>query len=270
MSEPSASAGWEGLVGSPSPRQHVAQLYTRPDFLFDAVGRYAGEGLRGGEAVLLVATALHVGAMMRRLEAQGLALGALVERGQLIVLDATDTLSAVVVDGRPDPGRFEAVIGGAVASATAAGYQTVRAFGDMVDLRRGTSEVAALRLEALWNELLAKHGLTLLCGYSLDAFDPTIYEGLVQRVATVHSHLMPVEDYARLDQAVERAYADVFGTGHDGGYLRGAFLAHYVRPAAMPDAQAAILAVRVFVPAAAADLLDRVRHHYWGFPAAAA
>ncbi len=270
MSESSAPVGWEGLMGSPGPRQHVAQLYTRPDFLFDAVGRYAGEGLRGGEAVLLVATALHGGAMMRRLEAQGLDLRALVERGQLIVLDATETLSALLVDGMPDSGRFEAVIGGAVASAKAAGYQAVRAFGEMVDLLRRTSEVAALRLEALWNELLARSGLTLLCGYSLDVFDPVIYEGLVQRVASVHSHLVPVEDYARLDQAVERAYADVFGTGRDGGYLRDAFLAHCVRPAAMPDAQAAILAARVFVPAAAAELLDRVRHHYRSLPAAAA
>jgi hypothetical protein len=45
--------------------------------------------------------------------------------------------------------------------------------------------------------------------------------------------------------------------------LRRAFLAQYARPAAMPDAQAAILAARDFVPAAAADsLLERVRHHY--------
>ena len=167
MSKSSAAAGWEGLLGSPRPRQHLAQLYTKPDFLFDAVGRYAAEGVRRGEAVLLVATALHGAAMMRRLDAQGLDVGAIVARGQLIVLDATDTLSRLLVDGTPDPGRFEAVIGGAVASAKASGYRPVRAFGEMVDLLRRTSEVAALRLEALWNELAGEAWrLSLLCGYS--------------------------------------------------------------------------------------------------------
>lgn len=273
MSEPSApgiAGPWEALLATPGPRQHVAQCYTRPAFLFEAVGRYAAEGLRRGEAVLLVATALHGEALMRRLQEQGLAPDAFLKRGQLVVLDATDTLSELLVDGAPDPGRFRAVVGGAVVSAKAAGFPTVRAFGEMVDLLRRTSEGAALRLEALWNELLSEQEIVLLCGYSLDSFDPAIYEGYVQRVASVHSHLVPVEDYARLDHAVGRAYADVFGIGRDAGYLRGAFLAHYVRPAAMPEAQAAILAVRVFVPAAAAELLDRVRHYYQGFPATAA
>jgi hypothetical protein len=81
-------------------------------------------------------------------------------------------------------------------------------------------------------------------------------------VAAAHSHLVPAHDSARLDHAVERAYADVFGRGTDGQFLRRAFLTHYARPSAMPDAQAAILAAREFVPASTAALLERARHHY--------
>ena len=61
---------------------------------------------------------------------------------------------------------------------------------------------------------------------------------------------------------MERAYAEVFGVRRDAGFLRRAFLAHYPRPAVMPDAEAAILAAREFVPAAASTLLERIRHHY--------
>jgi hypothetical protein len=251
------------MLRAPAPGQHVAQLYTKPDFLVRALSQYTGEGLRRGEAVLLVATAVHGQAIARRLEDEGLALGDRARRSQLTVLDAGQTLAELLVDGLPDRARFQAVIGGSVEAATAAGYQKVRAFGEVADLLRRTSLAATLRLEALWTELAAGRGIALLCGYSIDTFDPQSYDGLLQRVSAAHSHLVPVEHYARLDQAVEHAYAEVFGVGRDARFLRRAFLAHYSRPAAMPDAQAAILAAREFLPTVTADaLVDRVRHHY--------
>jgi hypothetical protein len=266
-----ATPTWESILWAPAPLQHVVQLYTKPDFLVRAVTEYAGEGLRGGEALLLVATAAHVRAIARRLEGEGFALADLAHRGQLFVLDAAQALHEVLVDGLPDRARFRAVIGGAVEAANAAGDRKVRAFDEMVDLLRRTSLTAALYLEGLWSDLLAEQGVALLCGYSIDNFDPDIYDGLLQRVISAHSHLVPVEDYARLDQAVELAYAEIFGSGRDAGYLRRAFLAHYVRSASMPDAEAAILAAREFVPAAAADaLLDRTRYYYRIFTAAVA
>jgi len=268
---PGGRGTWESILWAPAPLQHVVQLYTKPAFLVRAVTEYAGEGLRGGEALLLVATAAHVRAIARRLEGEGFALAELAHRGQLFVLDAAQALHEVLVDGLPDRARFRAVIGGAVETANAAGDRKVRAFDEMVDLLRRTSLTAALYLEGLWSDLLAEQGVALLCGYSIDNFDPDIYDGLLQRVISAHSHLVPVEDYARLDQAVELAYAEIFGSGRDAGYLRRAFLAHYVRSASMPDAEAAILAAREFVPAAAADaLLDRTRYYYRIFTAAVA
>ena len=132
----------------------------------------------------------------------------------------------------------------------------------MVNVLRRTSLLATFQLEALWTELVRAHGIALLCGYSIDTFDPRAYEGLLQRVSAAHSHLIPVDDYARLDRAVESAYAEVFGAGQDAGFLRRTFVAHYPRPAKMPDAEAAILAATEFVPAATRSLLERVRHHY--------
>ena len=54
--------------------------------------------------------------------------------------------------------------GGAVRASQAAGDGRVRAFGEMVDLLRRTSLAAALRLEALWTELLDAQGIALVCG----------------------------------------------------------------------------------------------------------
>ena len=132
----------------------------------------------------------------------------------------------------------------------------------VVDILRPVSLTAALELEELWNELLTARRISLLCGYSVDAFDPEAYRGLLQDVSAAHSHLVPVEDYARLDQAVDSAFVEIFGAARDARFFRRTFIDHYQRPAAMPDAQAAILATRQFVPEAVVALLDRARHHY--------
>jgi len=252
---------WDAVLTSPAPGQHVAQLYTDREFLARGVSRFLGEGLRRGEAAVVIATPLHWRAVARQLDVDGLSVNEFARRGQLIVRDAEETLSTFMVDGDPDRGRFRGVVGGLVDGAQAAGYARVRGFGEMVDILRHRSLEATIRLEELWNELLVERGIALLCGYSLDTFDPKIYRGLLQRVSATHSHLIPVEDYERLERAVARAYDDVFGGGDTVG-LRRAFLQYYARPAAMPDAEAVILALREFVPGSADALIASARRHY--------
>ena len=253
----------ESVLRTLGPGQHLAQLYIRPESLVRAVGEYVGRGLHDGEAAVIVATPSHARAILQRLRGDGVRVPECTRGGRLAVLDAQRTLAELLVDGRPDRSRFRAVIGDAVRRAKAAGNGRVRAFGEMVEILRRTSLAAALELEACWTELLAEEAIGLVCGYAIDVLDPASYKGLLQGVVSAHSHLGPVEDQERLDRAVAQAYLEVFGPGRDAALLRREFLAHYARPAVMPDAQAAILAAREFVSAAAADeLLDRVRHHY--------
>jgi MEDS: MEthanogen/methylotroph, DcmR Sensory domain len=261
-------ATWESVLEAPAEGQHVAQLYTEPNFLVRAVCRFVVAGLRQGEAVLLLIRATHRPAIVRHLEADGFVIDDLSHRGQLTILDATRTLTELLVHGRPERARVQAVVGGAVEARMAAGYTRFRAFGEMVDILRRASLTMALQLEGLWTELVTARRIALLCGYSIDTFNPEAYRGLLQRVSAAHSHVVPVEDYARLDHAVESAYLEVFGVGRDAGFLRRTFIANYPRPATMPDAQAAILAAQEFVPEAAVALLDRIRHHYHGPTAA--
>lgn len=259
---------WRELLATPAPGQHIAQFYTDLEFLAAAVERFAGASLRRGEAVLLVVTPFHFHSIARRLQHVGLGVAGAERRGQLTVLDADQALAAILVDGIPDRERFLARIGGAVDAASAAGYPRIRVFGEMVDLLLRRSDVTAtVRLEELWNEVLSTRGVALLCGYSLDTFDPHIYRGPVQRITRVHSDVIPIEDYERLEWAVERAYTEVFGTGGDAGSLRRLFLAHYARPAAMPDGAAAILAAQEFAPLAADRLVEKARRYYSLLPA---
>lgn len=263
------SMTWQSLLTAPAPGQHIAQCYTEPGFLARAVGRYVAEGFRQGDGAVVIATAAHRRAITRGLVEGGVPVEQLEARGQLRLLDAAECLASFTVDGMPDRARFWTSIGGTIETVTAHGYRSLRAFGEMVDLLRRTSLPATVRLEELWGELMQAYRFSLLCGYSLDTFDPYVYRGLLQRVAGLHSDLVPIEDYGRLDAAVERAYRDVFGAEGDAEALRRSFLARYRRSAEMPDAAAAIFAVREFVPSTADMLLERVRRHYDGAAAVA-
>jgi hypothetical protein len=259
MSAPEAEGP---VLTTPATGQHIAQLYTEPGFLARAVGRFAGDAFRQGEAVILVVTLPHWQEMARRLQGEGFDFDELRWRRQLIILDATHCLSEISVDGLPNRMRFRALIGEALETAKAGGHRSLRVFGEMVDLLRRTSLVATIRLEELWVELLRDERMSLLCGYSLDNFAPENYRGLLQSVIPVHTHLAPVEDSAQLERAVEGAYTEVFGSGGHAGSLRRSLLARSTRQAAMPDAQAIILAVREFLPMAADRFLDAVRRQY--------
>ncbi len=108
------SVSVQTLLTAPAPGQHIAQLYTEPGFLLRAAGRFAAEGFRRGEGVILIATASHRQAIARRLEDEGFAVGELQQRRQLAVRDAAQCLAGFLVDGMPDGERFHATIGGVV------------------------------------------------------------------------------------------------------------------------------------------------------------
>ena len=255
-------ADWEVPLTASRPGRHIAQLYTEHEFLARAVSRFVGDGLARGEGMLVIASPLHWRLVSRRLETLGLDVQSFQRDAQLRVRDAASMLETFMVDGRPRREPFRAVIGAELDALRASGHARARTFGEMVDLlRRGDLE-SAVELETLWTELVTERRISLLCGYSVDALDPRSYRGLVQKVAANHSDLIPVEDYARLERAVERAYVEVFGSRRDAKALREAFLQHFSPPAAMPEAEAAILALQTFVPGSADQLISSARRHY--------
>src|SRR5687767_3886641 len=237
-------SSWDALLAAPAPCDHLVQLYTSDEALTSTVVRFIEHGLAEGEGVIAIATAGHWTAIAERLAANGVDVAALHAKNQLIVRDAHDTLMSFMVDGMPDRAAMRTAIRGTLVTARSAGYTTVRAFGEMVDIlnRRGNL-AAAIRLEELWNEVLEAERIALLCAYAVDAFDRAEYKATLPSIGHVHSHLMPVEDSDRLERAIDRAFVDVFGIYGDTRLLRELFVSQLPDAPVVPTGQVALLAV---------------------------
>src|SRR4051794_27910738 len=158
------------LIGS----AHSVQFYGDDTFLVDDISRFIGASLGAGRAAVVIATGEHLRGFALRLKARGVDSDLARTQGRYICLDAADTLSRFMVDGRPDPERFLGVIGGVLACAIAAasGEQPrVAAFGEMVALLWADgNHAAAIELEELWNDLGRKYCFDLRCAYPMSFF----------------------------------------------------------------------------------------------------
>jgi KaiC/GvpD/RAD55 family RecA-like ATPase len=257
-----ASEAWRSLLGAPQPCTHVIQLYMDDAFLIRAAAHFVANGLAGGEAVVIVATRDHQHALTDALA--GVAdVPAAIARGQLTVVDAQACLAELLRDDRPDREALRASVTPLLDRAAAAGDGRVRLFGEMVNLVWPQNLAAAVALEAMWSEILVERSLSMLCPYRINNFDRRVQRELLPRLSLGHSHLVPVEDYARLEGAVERAYRDVFGAGGDAATLRRLMVSHRTAGLEMPAAQAALLVLRGVREDVADAVLARAGYYYY-------
>jgi signal transduction histidine kinase/ActR/RegA family two-component response regulator len=186
---------------------HFVQFYETDAFLLNSVSGFLGTGLSYGDAAIMVGTQAHRDGLSTLLGQHGLELDGLRESGQLIILDAAETLSQFMVNGSPDPVLFREVVGGLVERA-AAGRKQVRIFGEMVALlwTEGNSQ-AAIDLENLWNELQTTHPFILFCGYSLNGLGGESHAQPLMDVCGTHSRVIPGESYTSLKTADDRLRA---------------------------------------------------------------
>jgi hypothetical protein len=173
---------------------HVVQFYEQSPYLADRVSAFIAPGLMAGEAGIVIATPEHRAMIQVQLEAQGIDVAEMRKQGSYLDLDAAETMSLFMVDGKPDRARFVEVIGGMITFARPkARFPIVRAYGEMVALlwAQGRQE-AAIDLEELWNELLGHHPFSLMCGYPIEGLgepdSPT-----VRQMMAAHSKAHPWE-----------------------------------------------------------------------------
>jgi hypothetical protein len=254
---------WEQVVVDASPHDHIVQLYQDHNFLKSAVCRYIGAGLANGDRIILFPTLTHWNAFRQRLETEGVDVQAARERGQLTVVDANEILPRFMRDAMPDPQVFNAVIGDVFRQACAGGsYQKLRAWGELVNVLWERGDVAAsMNLEDLFDQLNKKIGIAMFCSYLMDNFNGDVHAHMLPRLGTNHSHLIPVEDYARLERAVADALRETAGPD-EARVLESQLLSRYQPPFNMPRSQALLLALRQFLPAVADPVLQRSRNLY--------
>lgn len=158
---------WRGL----SPREHFVHLYENDGSLLELLESYVADGLRSGEAVVVIATPEHLAALDRKLTADGLDLVAARWQGQYLPMDAVGTLRQFMVSTGPDPELFEQVMGDVLRRARRNGRR-VRAFGEMVALLWADGlRKPTIDLEHLWERFSEREALPLFCAYPQAAFD---------------------------------------------------------------------------------------------------
>ena len=118
-------------------------------------------------------------------------------RGDLIFLDAEQTLAQFMDRGMPNANRFTAAITPVLArAARRRENRIIRAYGEMVDvLWKAGQTVAATRLEILWNELARDHAFSLLCGYAMGNF---YKDAAVEDICSHHTHVISSSGEAAL------------------------------------------------------------------------
>jgi MEDS: MEthanogen/methylotroph, DcmR Sensory domain len=256
------SPSWEGLLRTPHPCDHLVQLYNDDAFLARAVSLFTGLGLSDGEGAVIIATPEHAELFKKSLRAAALDVDAMIARHQLQIFNAQSSLDQFMVDGMPDRDKFVGLVMPVFARARAAGYEKIRLYGEMVNLLWDHNMPGTIALEELWNQVLADTGLSLLCAYSIDNFDRHAHRGVLHQISRCHSHFIPVEDYGRLEKAVDRAYADVFGMRGDPRSLRSLISARVAANTVMPPAQAALLALNNLSTGISDAVIERTRFHY--------
>lgn len=167
---------------------HFVELYDDGLSLAQSVRTFVSVGIGAGASAIVIAEPEHHAVFEAEL-ARVVDLDAARAQGLYVTADAAETLSKFMQDGRPDPDRFDRVIGDFLQRAGAGG-RPVRVFGEMVAVLWAQGNVAgALALEDLWNDLASRNSFRLFCAYPARAFagdgpDP------LRAVAERHSHVV--------------------------------------------------------------------------------
>lgn len=254
---------WFGILASAAPRDHIVQLYQDQQFLNRAVCRFAAAAIANGEGVILVPTVAHWDAFRPRLESEGVDVKAAEKRGQLTVVDADNLLPTFMRDGMPDSPVFLGLAQNVISQARGDGqYKKVRWWGEMVNILWERGEVAAsMQLEDQFDQLAHEQDIAIFCSFLMDNFDGDVHARMLPRLGENHSHLIPVEDYARLERAVSDALRDTVGPD-ESRILENQLLSRFTGPFQMPRSQALLLALRETLPLVADDVLQRSRNLY--------
>jgi hypothetical protein len=167
---------------------HAVRFYESERSLALIVAEFLSEGFAGSHPGLVVATPGMRAALVLELSARSLDVVELQRSGQFLLLDARELLGVFMIDGQPDPKRFNTVMRETIARVCRGRTDCkLRIFGQMVDvLWREGQQDAAIHLEMLWNQLAHKQAFSLLCGYAMGNF---YKDSNFEDICGQHSHV---------------------------------------------------------------------------------
>ncbi len=168
---------------------HAVRFYESDRSLARIVAEFLHEGFDGGSPGIVVATAGQRAEILRELTGRSLDVAELQRSHDLLLLDAAETLSAFMIDGKPDARKFMDQLCQVIERVRRGRTNcTVRIFGQMVDvLWQRAERAAAIRLEVLWNQLAQTEAFSLLCGYTMGNF---YKDASFEDICGQHSHIV--------------------------------------------------------------------------------
>ncbi|HEV7472446.1 MAG TPA: ATP-binding protein [Pyrinomonadaceae bacterium] len=187
-------SGWEDMSDS----EHFVQFYEADGFLLNSLSGFIGRAITSGDAAIVISTQEHRNGLDELLLANGLDVIGAKATGRYLSLDAAETLSQFMVNGRPEPTLFNEHVG-EVLGRTKVSHSRVCAFGEMVALLWADgNHAAAFELEGLWNDLQKTHSFSLFCAYSMNSLGEEKFSESHLGICNVHSRVIPAESYAEL------------------------------------------------------------------------
>ena len=166
-------------------REHEVAAYADATSLVARVADFVATSLDEGVPVVTISRPALRHAVDALLVTRAVDVARARRDGALTTLDADESMARFLVDGRPDPGLFASF----VASVVPTGGPGVSAFGEMVAMLWERGEVAAaLELESLWNGVIARHPVRLLCAYPGSVLAEAEL-GDVARMCGLHDHV---------------------------------------------------------------------------------
>jgi DNA-binding NarL/FixJ family response regulator len=172
-------------------RRHRAAFYSNDRNFLDDLTLFVGAALSAGNAAIVFATESHRDRLLPRLQLLGLDIGAAIEQGRYIALDAADALPTFMLNDTPDPVRFLKLVGKVISTAAKAvkgEHARVALFGEMCHLlwAQGNPE-GAIQVEKLGNQLAQTYDVDILCGYSLGSIQGGTDSHVFERICAEHS-----------------------------------------------------------------------------------
>jgi hypothetical protein len=153
--------------------------------------QFVGAALTGGNPAIVAATESRRDALLPRLQVYGLDIGAAIEQGRYVTLDAVDALCFIYAQSHARSGTFLKVFDQLIRTAAKAAkgnHPRLAIFGECVHLlwMQGNA-AAAIHIERLCNQLIKAYDVNILCGY-LPSSAPGEMDGdKFQRICAEHS-----------------------------------------------------------------------------------
>lgn len=188
-----------GTAAAPHVSHHAVKFYSNDQSLFTTVAEFLTDGLTLDQPAIVIATPAHRDGIEEYLQKRLVDCALARRTGDLVMLDAEETLGQFMIGDEPDRELFEQNVGNIVKQTlTGRGRTVVRAYGEMVDVlwRQGHTE-SAIKLEIMWNKLVAQHRFALLCGYAMGHFYKKTWQ--LERVCRHHTRAILPDNVIAFD-----------------------------------------------------------------------